>query len=62
MRQLSLPTPPAPLFRADTVSHALLFDEDTRCPSRYRTDSGADYLPHYLALLKCRPRRRTQHP
>lgn len=63
MRQVSLSTRPEPLLHADAASHALVFDEDTRCPAGHRTDSGADYLPHYLARLRqCRTRRRTLNP
>lgn len=62
MRQLTAPMPLVSPFSKHTAATALVFEEDIRCASRYRYDTGIDYLPHYLTYLKDnRARRRPQH-
>ncbi len=62
MRQLTAPMPLASPFHKNTVTTALVFEEDTRCRLGYRSDSDIDYLPIYLYHLKLsRASRRPQH-
>lgn len=62
MRQLTAPMPLASPFRKDTVTTALVFEEDTRCHLSYRSDANIDYLPIYLNHLKLsRTSRRPQY-